>query len=311
MKDVQSDVGSAGGYLIPEAFHNELLQIAAESSAIISRVNRQPVGTDAGRFPSLDYTTAPTAGSGQTAMGSGLTGVMTAPGATYTEDQPTFKELNYTIRKYGGYVEVYNEVVADSPFAIENLLRNLFQIVVNSKLERDIIRGTGAGEPLGILNASVAVGITPATDNATAWADVLNMKARFKNLTGGQPVWIIHPGVWPDIGVFESSGGGGVWQANQAAALNSTIMGWPIVESEHSPQDDNAGNTILADMGSYLLFDRAQLSIAFSEHAAFTSDKGTWRFNARFDGQPWLSSAITLADPQGSYTVSPFVYHND
>jgi hypothetical protein len=53
------------------------------------------------------------------------------------------------------------------------------------------------------------------------------------------------------------------------------------------------------------------MAVAFSEHAAFTTDKGTWRFTKRLDGQPWLSGAITLADPQGSYTVSPFVYHND
>jgi hypothetical protein len=36
-----------------------------------------------------------------------------------------------------------------------------------------------------------------------------------------------------------------------------------------------------------------------------------WRFKKRLDGQPWLLNAITLADPQGSFTQSPFVYLND
>jgi hypothetical protein len=38
---------------------------------------------------------------------------------------------------------------------------------------------------------------------------------------------------------------------------------------------------------------------------------GTWRFTARNDGKPWLKKAITLAGPGATYTVSPFVYHND
>ena len=80
---------------------------------------------------------------------------------------------------------------------------------------------------------------------------------------------------------------------------------------EHSPQANNAGDVILADLSAYLLFRREALSIAFSDHYGFVNDMGTWRFTARTDGKPWLKNAITLADPTGSYTVSPFVYHND
>ena len=136
------------------------------------------------------------------------------------------------------------------------------------------------------------------------------MKSRHKPV-GGTPVWTIHPGIWPDIGDFETSSGGGVFQANMQAALGNNLLGSPIQQSEHLPQDDNSGCVLLADFRAYLLFERSGLSIAFSEHAAFTNDKGTWRFTQRLDGMPWVLSAITLADPQGSYTVSPFVYLND
>jgi HK97 family phage major capsid protein len=171
------------------------------------------------------------------------------------------------------------------------------------------IRGDGVAEPLGILNAACAVAVTTATNNVFAYADSLAMRARFQS-TGGQPVWIIHPGVWPDIGIFEIGTGGGVWQANARDEMAERLLGYPILESEHMPQDDN-DDVILADLSAYLIFDRAQMSIAFSEHAAFTTDKATWRFRKRLDGQPWLRSTITLADPTGSYTVSPFVYHDD
>ena len=217
--------------------------------------------------------------------------------------------IEYRVHKIGGYVEVSNELIADSPESIEALLTSLFGIAVGARNERNILRGTGVGEPLGILNAPSVIGVTTATDNVFALADALSMRSRFKSV-GGSPVWIIHPGIWPDIGVFETSAGGGVWMANQAASMPSSLLGYPILESEHMPAP-NTDDVILADLSAYVLFERQALSIAFSEHAAFTTDKGTWRFTVRNDGQPWLKSAITLADPGGSFTVSPFVYHND
>ena len=42
-----------------------------------------------------------------------------------------------------------------------------------------------------------------------AYADSLGMLSRFKRVTGNTPLWIIHPGVWPDIGLFEASAGSG------------------------------------------------------------------------------------------------------
>ena len=68
---------------------------------------------------------------------------------------------------------------------------------------------------------------------------------------------------------------------------------------------------ILIDPKAYLLFERKGMTIDFSRHFAFTADQGTWRFTRRLDGQPWVPEAVTLADPQGGFTVSPYVKHND
>jgi HK97 family phage major capsid protein len=310
-KDLTEGVGTQGGYLVPEEYHRELLRAVTAASPILSRVRRIPVRTDAGTFPALNQFAAPTAGAGTSAASAGIAATNVAEGGTLTETNATFKEIRYVIHKMGGYTEVSNELVADSPFAIEELLRGLFSVAVMQKLERHILRGSGVGEPLGLLNAPCAIAITPTVNNEFNFDDALAMRARFKNVSGGSPVWVIHPGIWPDLAVMESAGGAAVWQANMAVGGPQSLLGWEIVESEHNPQDDNAGGVGLYDLGSYLLFERQALSVAFSEHAAFTTDKGTWRFTYRCDGQPWLTSAITLADPQGSYTVSPVVYHND
>jgi len=162
----------------------------------------------------------------------------------------------------------------------------------------------------GILNAPAAIGISPDTNSTFAYTDALEMISRFKQV-GGTPVWIIHPSLIPDIGVFQVSTGGASLVSNISAGLGLQILGYRVIQSEHLPQADNSGCAILADLSAYKLFEKGGLYIDYSEHAAFTTGKGTWRFGMRMDGKPWLKSAITLSDPQGSFTQSPFVYFND
>jgi len=311
VKDIESQDGTAGAYLIPQEYHAQILEAPGMAAVVRPRASVFPVGTDSGLFPALDHYTAPTAGVGDTAFASGVQIGATAPGGTLTETQPTFEQIEYAVRKQGAFTEVQNEVIADSPFAIEALLTRLFRVALDAKEDHLFLRGDGAGEPLGILNAAALINVTPGTNNTFTYTDALAMKARLLK-SGGAPVWLMHPGVLPDVGAFEvSSGSGGVWIANLATSLPETILGYPYLESEHLPQDDNSGDVILAVLSSYAIFDREGMAVAFSEHAAFTSDKGTWRVTKRFDGQPWQSAAVTLADPQGAYTVSPFVNHND
>src|SRR3712207_9265777 len=63
------------------------------------------------------------------------------------------------------------------------------------------------------------------------------------------------------------------------------------------------GDVLLLDLQHYLLGDRQQIEIAFSEHVAFLNNQGVWRFVSRVDGQPWLRDKVTLAD--ASTTLSP------
>ena len=307
VKDMGESPGSAGGYLVPTEYGNTLIQVAAMQNEVYSRVQRVPVMRESGTYPALDQYFAPSAGSGATAFAGGVTAAFTQPGATFTETQPSFSTLNWRLNKVGGYTEVENELVEDSPFAIEALLRGLFQVAIAARNERNILRGTGVGEPLGILNASAAIGVSDNTTNHFKWEDVGAMYARFKGI-GGTPVWIIHPSVWPDIMVMNNSSVT-AWQTNLNGAPGNVLNGYPVITSEHMPQLGANGSVLLADLSAYVMFEKPGLSIGYSEHVGFTRDVGTWVFKQRNDGKTWLQSAITLASPGSAYTVSPFIYN--
>lgn len=306
VKDLGEGSGSAGGFLVPEEYASNLLQVAASQNQIYSRVQRIPVSRESGSWPALDQYFAPTAGSGQVAAAGGVKGTFTAPGATFTETEPAFTMLQWRLAKVGGMTEVENELIEDSPFAIEALLRSLFAVAIAAKNERNILRGSGVSEPLGILNADCAIGISDNVNASFNWTDVSAMYSRFKGV-GGSPVWIIHPSVWPKI-MSMANGTDNVWQANLGAGPTNVLNGYPILVSEHLPQIGYTGSVVLADLSAYLMFEKSGLSIAFSDQVGFTRDVGVWRFRQRNDGKPWLNDSITLADPQGSYTVSPLLY---
>lgn len=305
-KDLGESPGSAGGYLVPTEYASQLIQAAAFENPVYSRVQKIPVMRDSGSYPALDQYFTPTAGAGTTAMAGGVAATYTPAGGTFDETQPAFSVLNWRLNKMGGVTEVENELIEDSPFAIEALLRGLFQVAISAKNERNILRGTGVGEPLGILNAEVAVGVSDNTTDNFKWNDVGSMYARFKGM-GGQPVWIIHPSVWPQIMTMNNSSVS-VVQTNLNSGTPNTINGFPVITSEHLPQLGANGSVVLADLSAYVMFEKAGLSISYSEHVGFKSDVGVWKFRIRNDGKPWLMKPITLASPGSAYTVSPFVY---
>lgn len=310
-KALNTQDGSAGGYTVPTDFSTSLLQISQESSPIVAAVRRIPVSAPAGEYPALDQYTAPTAGSGNTAMAGNMTSAIRAEGGSYTEDEPEFEMIRYRITDAAsGMVKVTKELRADSIIGIESFLRQVIGVAVGSKLEYYILNGNGAGQPLGILNAPALISVTPDTNNLFAYADAVEMTSRFK-VVGGKPMWLHHMGMITDIANFEVGTGGSVLVSNPTGAVSPYLLGYQRVMSEHLPQPDNSGCVVLADLGSYVLFEKGGLYIEFSEHANFSTGHDTWRFGMRCDGQPWQKNVITLADPQGSYTVSPFVKFDD
>jgi HK97 family phage major capsid protein len=311
VKDLMEDSGGAGGYLVPAEYVANLLQVAQMNNQVVNKVQVIPVSKPSGYWPSLDQFITPTAGVGNTAFAAGVTAAITAEGGALTETEPSFEMISWRVHKIGGFTQVSNELVSDSPQTIETLLTSLFGVAVGAKTEHYILRGNGVGQPLGILNAPALINITPSTNNLFSFIDAVTMQSRFKSV-GGAPVWLMHPSVWPDITTMEiGTAGASAWVANMQASMGNSLNGYPFVQSEHLPQANNSGDVILADLSAYLLFRRNGLSIAFSEHVGFLNELGTWRFSQRQDGQPWLKNVITLADPQGSYTMSPFISHND
>jgi HK97 family phage major capsid protein len=301
---LNTQTGAQGGYTVPAEFLPRLVDLVAENSVVRPRATVIPMASKSIQVPVLDVTTAPVAGD--TAFLGGLVARWTEEAAGLTESEPAFKQIDLTAHELSGYTKVSNALLADNAVGLEALLLNLFGRAIGWYEDQAFLRGNGVGKPFGVLNSGALISVTRSGASAFALADAAAMLARL--LPGYDPrttVWAIHPSVLSKLITMSSTAGNVVWIDNARQRPQMVLFGIPVAVSEKLPSLNTLGDVLLLDLRHYLVGDRQQIEIAYSEHVAFLNNQGVWRFVARLDGQPWLRSAVTLSD--ASTTLSPFV----
>ncbi|MGF1582372.1 MAG: phage major capsid protein [Gemmataceae bacterium] len=304
--NLTSQSGSLGGYTVPEMFLPELLTLVAEMSVVEKRATRIPMGSQTVKVPTLDVTQTPTAGD--TAFLGGIFARWTEEGGTITETNPKFKQVELKAHEISGYTQASNTLLMDNALGLETLLKTLFAKALSHHKDYAFLRGNGVGKPLGMLNSNALITVSRSAASAFGIEDVANMFSRLlPGWTTQSTVWVIHPTVVAKLltMVGSSLGGDLIFIERVQDKPRMVIFGIPVEISEKVPGLNNLGDVMLLDCQHYLVGSTQKIEIAFSEHVAFLTNEGTWRFVERCDGQPWVSSEITLADT--SSTLSPFI----
>lgn len=297
-----------GGALVPTQFIPQLQIMPLEPVNLRSYCRVFPVGSPTVRIPAILDTTH----AGGTVFG-GIIAQWEGEAVTIPTSQPTFNSIELTSRKLTLYTPVTNELLSDSPISIDALIGELSRQAMAWKENKAIIRGTGVGEPLGWLNSAALVTIAKEVAQPAATILYANINKMWDALW---PAW--RPGsIWvvnPECGQQLRSMSLTIGVAGAAAFLPAgglsgapfdTLMGRPIIWSEHASAVGTVGDINLVNLQNYLIGDRQQMTMSVSEHFLFGSDQTAFRLIERLDGKPWLQSALTPAN--GSITYSSFV----
>jgi HK97 family phage major capsid protein len=303
---LSTQTGTQGGYTVPTEFHNRLMALVTEMAIVRPRATLVPMAGRTVQVPILDVTTAPTAGD--TAFLGGVVARWTEEAATLNETEPTFKQVDLTNYELSGYSKLSNTLLQDSAVGLEAFLFQLFSRAIAWYEDYAFLRGNGVAKPLGVLPWAGLIAVTRSGASAFALADMANMFGRL--LPGYSPAsacWVMHPTVVPKVLQIASTAAAGqnLFLNNAQDRPRMQLLGLDIHVSEKLPGLNTLGDVLLCDFQHYLIGDRMQVEIAFSEHVAFLSNQGIWRFVSRVAGQPWLRDKVTLQD--ATNTLSPFV----
>ncbi len=300
-------IDSEGGFLVPEEFSLTLLQ-AVDKKAVLAPMTTQIPINRMIKLPALNHYDESTSWAG------GVITYWVAEGEAITPSQPNFDQVRLELNKLAALMYVTSELMDDSPQAIEVMINTLAATALARHFDEDIINGSGAGNPLGILSSPALISIAKETDQAAKTFNLknaLNMWARISEKAN--VVWLMNRDVLTQVMQFSQvvgTGGAPVVLVNATTKLPTQIFGAPILETPHCQTLGTVGDVILTDMSAYLTATKAggdTIKSASSIHVKFTTDQTALRFIRRGDGKPWWKTALTPKHAASNVTISPYV----
>ncbi len=307
---LEESTPSLGGFLVQKDFSSEIFRKMHETSQLFNLVRQIPISGNSNglKIPTVDETSR--------ADGSrwgGIKGHWIDEGAEKTASKPKFGQLELNLNKLAILIYATDELLSDAA-ALGNIVTEGAAEEIGFKLDDAVLNGTGAGQPVGILNANALVSVAKESgQNATTllWENIKKMYARLWARSRANMRWFANQDCLPELmSMVQTAGAGGVpvWlPANGAFGLShDTLMGRPITYPEQCQTLGTVGDIYLADMSQYVVITKGGLQSASSIHVRFIYDEQVFRFVFRVDGQSLWSAALTPFKGTNN-TQSPFV----
>ena len=302
----ETDPG-AGGYLVAPQYATEIFKRSYENGALASRVRRVPMSSNTLKLNGVDESSRATG-----SRWGGVRAYWRAEANTVTATAPQFRQMTLTLNELMAFYYATDEVLADTT-ALGSLASEAYADEFGWQLDNAILRGTGAGQPAGILSAASTVSVAKESGQSAATVlaeNIVKMRARLWARSRPTSVWFINQDVEPQLHLMSMPvGTGGVpvyMPANGLSGLPyDTLYGRPIIPVEQCSTLGTVGDIVLADLSQYVLGEKGGMEAAASMHVRFLYAEQTFRFMMRVDGQPLWQSALTPAN--GSNTLSPFI----
>lgn len=323
-------VPADGGFLIAPDFSDQLLELAHDTGVIYPMARDLPISefTNAIKIPAVDEQSRKDG-----FRFGGIQAFWENEAQQLVGSKPTTALLELVLKKLTGLFYATNEVLADARLLGDLAMRGFGQ-EIGFKLDDGLIRGTGAGQLSGILNANCLVTVAIESGQATKTVIVQNIQKMWGRMwtpSRNNAVWLINQDVEQQLSqlnqqAFSASGtgtggipvfipsGAGVFGAladpplvssKALAGMAGLLLGRPVYVVEQACTLGTVGDIILADWQQYVMIKKDGLQAASSMHVRFLTDEMTYRWIYRTDGMPWFKTSITPF--QGTNTLSPFV----
>jgi HK97 family phage major capsid protein len=293
--------GTDGGFLIPPAFSTDIFTLSLADDALLPMTDNIEVGGNGMTFPKDETTPWGT---------DGVRAYWQAEASVANATKPKLGVSTLRLHKLMALMPVTDELLADAN-ALESYLPGLAARSIRWKTNESILFGTGAGQPEGAFNGQAAVVQPKDAGQATktvSIGNVTNMIARLAPGSFPKAVWLITPDALPSLFSMQL-GNYPVYLPISQGAQGSpygTLMGRPIMVSQHAPAFSAQGDISLIDLSYYRTITKSGgIQTATSMHLYFDADATAFRAIFRVDGQPKIVNPIQQA--KGANTLSPFL----
>lgn len=289
--------GFGSGYLVPGQFLGSLLDSSLETEIVRSRADVLPMSTNEADAPSWDNLD-------HSASIGGLTGEWLGQSEPATAQAAKFRNIRLVAKKLAIYCQASNELVEDAS-TFEQQLQRAMIAAIGWHLDRAFFVGTGAGQPLGVLNDPALV--TVAKESAQAadtirYANLAKMFARLHPASLPKSVWVCNSTCIPQLLQLFATDGTTSTHVPVLTESNGafSMLTRPCVFTEKLPLLGDVGDIVLCDFSQYVGL-RKEGVIERSQHIGWMTDTASFRLKLRCDGKGKWSSPFT---PKNGSTLS-------
>jgi len=303
---------SDGGFLVQQDFAAALLEEVFDTGILSQRVGRRiPIsGNSNGTvINGVDETSRVSSRYG------GVVAYWASEAEEKTKSKPKFRRIELNLQKLIGLCYATDENLDDAA-QLEEIIRKAFIGEFGFQVDEAMFNGTGAGQPLGILNSGSLVTVSKETGQTAATILAENIdkmySRRFARQTGNY-VWYYNQMIEPQLAQLSYSvGTGGIPVYVPPGGMNSApyaqIKGLPAIAIEQASALGTAGDIVLGNFADgYVLAEKGGIKADMSIHVRFIYDESCFRFVLRIDGQPVRATALTPYKGGASATQSHFI----
>jgi HK97 family phage major capsid protein len=247
---------TSGGFLVPDEFSDSLINSLYSEAVIAPRCDRRTSSKpNNASIPAIDEISR--------ADGSRFGGVCAyweAEGIEPPSSLPKFRGLKLSASKLIALCIATEELINDVPLLGTNLTV-AFGGEMSFKLDESILAGTGAGTPLGIVNAPGTI-VVPADVGQTRGitsSNISNIWSRLPAPCRRRAVWLINEDAEQELDNLGPAATASSFAVYMPRGVNGNptplLKGRECIVCEQSAPLGNLGDIVLADLSQYIIVD--------------------------------------------------------
>jgi HK97 family phage major capsid protein len=256
---------TAGGFLVPTEFSNEVIELLRAQSVVRrlgARIVQMPTGTL--KYPKI---------------ATGASAAYIGENVNVGKSEETFGQLTLTFKKLAVLTPISNDLLRYSSPSADAIVRDDLVSSMATKEDATFIRGAGTdATPKGLLNwcvadqkiAASAASLSNITDNLGQ----LVVKLKQADIPMISPGWIMAPRTEQSLATVQNANG--VF-AFRDEVISGTLWGWPIGVTTNVPitldttgaGNNNESEIYLVDFAQVLIGESMGLLVDSSQEAAY------------------------------------------
>lgn len=290
--------GPDGGFAVPPDFRTTIMEKIAAEDSLLRRTDQLVSSSNTIVIPVDEVPPWDTV--------NGIQAYWLGETEQKTKSKVQLDNVSIKLNKLAALVPVSDELLEDAP-ALAAYIRRKAPGKFDFKITDAIIRGTGVGMPLGLLNSPAKVTIAKESGQAAGTINFTNIIKMWARLYAGNrrnAIWLINQDIEPALMTMSFPGTGTAVPAylppgGLSASPYGTLLGRPVIPVESTSTLGTEGDIILTDLSAYMTAQKISgIRSDVSIHLYFDYDVTTFRFVMRVAGQPWWNKTVSPA--QGS-----------